>query len=248
VQGGLLVARTAPGAAVTVDGRTVRVSPDGVFLVGFTRDAAPETRIVVTSPAGRRLERRVEVGRRTYRIQRIDGLPPRKVSPRPEDLERIRAEADLIRVARARDDARADFLSGFVWPVVGRVSGVYGSQRILNGEPRQPHFGVDIAVPEGTPVHAPAPGVVTLVHPDMFFSGVTLIVDHGHGLSSAFLHLARILVREGQHVEQGQDIAEVGATGRVTGAHLDWRVNLFDARIDPALLAGRMPEAVVSPR
>ena len=134
------------------------------------------------------------------------------------------------------------FPDGFRWPAKGRISGVYGSQRILNGEPRRPHFGVEVAAPTGTEVSAPADGVVTLVHPDVFFSGGTLILDHGHGLSSAFLHLSRILVEKGERVVQGQLIAEIGETGRATGPHLDWRMNLLDRRIDPALLVGPMPK------
>jgi murein DD-endopeptidase MepM/ murein hydrolase activator NlpD len=130
--------------------------------------------------------------------------------------------------------------------VQGPISGVYGSQRILNGEPRRPHYGVDIAVPVGTPVRAPAPGIVTLAVPDMFFSGGTLIIDHGHRLSSSFLHLSKLHVDVGDRVEQGDLVAEVGATGRVTGAHLDWRMNLRDRRIDPQLLVPAMPEAVSS--
>jgi murein DD-endopeptidase MepM/ murein hydrolase activator NlpD len=127
--------------------------------------------------------------------------------------------------------------------VQGVISGVYGSQRILNGQPRNPHYGIDIAAPAGTLVQAPADGVVTLTHPDMFFSGGTLILDHGYGLSSAFLHLRRILVKRGEQVSQGKPIAEVGATGRVTGAHLDWRINLFQTRLDPQLLVAPMPTA-----
>ena len=173
-------------------------------------------------------------------LQRIDGLPPKKVSPSKEDMKRIRKEYAMVRDARARDDAREDFLGGFVWPVKGRISGVYGSQRILNGQPRRPHFGVDVAAPVGTLVRAPAPGIVTLTHDDMFFSGGTLIIDHGHGLSSTFIHLNAILVKEGERVSQGDPIAEVGATGRVTGPHLDWRMNLQGARLDPQLLVEPM--------
>jgi len=159
------------------------------------------------------------------------------VTPPPAVMERIRREAGLAARAREQDSDRPFFVSGFQWPVKGRISGVYGSQRILNGEPRQPHYGVDIAVPAGTPVKAPADGVVTLAHPGMYFSGKTLIIDHGHGLSSSLLHLQDIHVQVGQQVRQGQVIASVGATGRVSGAHLDWRMNWFTARVDPALLA-----------
>jgi murein DD-endopeptidase MepM/ murein hydrolase activator NlpD len=132
-------------------------------------------------------------------------------------------------------------MGGFIWPLEGRISGVYGSQRILNGTPRRPHFGVDIAASVGTRAMAPADGVVTLAHPDMFYSGGTLIIDHGHGLSSTFMHLHRILVNKGQRVRGGEPVAEVGATGRVTGPHLDWRMNLFTKRLDPQLLVEPMP-------
>ena len=241
-QGGLLRGQVPPGSTVEYEGDTVRVSRDGWFLIGFGRDAPPEAELVVVLPDGRRARRVLEVGRRQYDIQRIDGLPPSKVTPSEEDLARIRAEVKMVREARAIDDRRTDFLSGFRWPIKGRISGIYGSQRILNGEPRRPHFGIDIAAPTGTKVVAPTDGVVTLVHPDMYFSGGTMIVDHGHGLSSAFLHLSRILVAKGERVAQGQVIAEVGSTGRSTGPHLDWRINLFDRRLDPALLVGPMPK------
>ena len=242
-QGGLLRGRAPSGSTVEFAGDAVRVSKDGWFLVGFGRDAPPEAELVVIFPDGRRERQVLKVERREYDIQRIDGLPARKVTPRSEeDLARIRAEVRMVKQARVIDDPRSDFLSGFRWPIKGRISGVYGSQRILNGEPRRPHFGIDIAAPTGTKVVAPADGVVTLVHPDMFFSGGTMIVDHGHGLSSAFLHLSRILVEKGERVAQGQPIAEVGSTGRSTGPHLDWRINLFGRRLDPALLVGPMPE------
>ena len=225
------------------DGAPVRVSEDGWFLVGFGRGAPPEAALEVIWPDGRRERQVLTVKPREYQIERVDGLPARKVTPRSEeDLARIAADVALVKKARRTDDARTDFLDGFRWPVKGRISGVYGSQRILNGEPRRPHYGIDIAAPTGTKVLAPAGGIVTMAHPDMFFSGGTLIVDHGHGLSSAFLHLSRILVDEGDRVSQGQAIAEVGSSGRSTGAHLDWRINLFARRLDPALLAGPMPE------
>lgn len=243
IQGGLLRGQVPPGSAVEFEGEAVRVSKDGWFLVGFGRDAPPTAELVVVFPDGRRERQELTVERREYAIQRIDGLPPGKVTPRSdEDMARIMAEIRMTKKARAIDDPRTDFLSGFRWPIKGVISGVYGSQRILNGEPRRPHFGIDIAAPTGTRVAAPADGVVTLVHPDMFFSGGTMIVDHGHGLSSAFLHLSRILVEKGQRVAQGETIAEVGSTGRSTGPHLDWRMNLFGRRIDPALLVGPMPE------
>jgi murein DD-endopeptidase MepM/ murein hydrolase activator NlpD len=247
VQGGLVVGVTQPGSRVSQDGQPIRVSDGGDFLLGFGRDAPATSTLAIELPDGRSFERELSVAKREYRIQRIDGLPQRKVTPRtPEDLKRIRSDVAAVGKARARDDDRQDFRGGFIWPARGPISGVYGSQRILNGKPRRPHYGVDVAAPTGTPVYAPAAGIVTLAAPDMFFSGGTLIVDHGHKLTSTFLHLHRILVGVGDRVEQGDLIAEIGATGRVTGPHLDWRMNLRDRRIDPQLLVPPMPSADVA--
>ena len=240
IQGGLVRGVTEPGSKVTVNGTSVRVSAAGLFLVGFGRDEATPMTLEIASPGGEVLTKMLTVASREYKTQRIDGLPPKKVTPDETVLQRIQSETALVKAARARDDERTDFLTGFIGPAKGPITGVYGSQRILNGEPRRPHFGVDVAGPVGTPVVAPADGVVTLAHPDLYFSGGTLVLDHGHGLSSAFLHLSRILVEEGRSVQRGEVIAEIGATGRVTGAHLDWRMSLFDRRIDPQLLVGPM--------
>ncbi|GAB4232060.1 MAG: M23 family metallopeptidase [Kiloniellaceae bacterium] len=242
-QGGLILGRAAPGSTVALDGKALRLTGDGRFIFGFGRDAKPGATLTVTAPDGKVEERRLEVAQRDYDIQRIDGIQKDYVSPPEEVLARIRADAAAAREARTLDRPETDFDSGFIWPATGRISGIYGSQRILNGEPRQPHYGVDIAGPVGTPVKAPADAVVTLVHPDMYFSGGTLIMDHGHGLSSTFLHLEEILVSEGQRVRQGEVVALMGATGRVTGPHLDWRMNWFEERIDPTLLVPPMPKA-----
>ncbi len=239
-QGGLLVGAAPEGVQIVLDGKPVPVSPQGDFLLGFGRDAAPQARLEVVYPDGTREQRVLQVAQRHYDVQRVDGLPPRKVTPSAEDLQRIRADNAQVARARALDDGRTDYLAGFIWPAHGRISGVYGSQRILNGEPRRPHYGVDVAGAVGTPVVAPAPGIVTLAHPDMFYSGGTLILDHGQGLSSSFLHLSRLLVKVGQRVEQGQTIAEIGATGRVSGPHLDWRMNWRGRRVDPQLLVAPM--------
>jgi len=242
-QGGLIIGRTDPGARVLLDGRPLRVSGDGTFLIGIGRDQTGPLTLTATAPGAGQTTRELAVKSRTYRVQRIDGLPESRVTPPPEVSRRIQEEAARIREVRHRDDPRTDFRSGFAWPLLGRVTGVYGSQRILNGKPRRPHYGVDVAAPVGTPVAAPADAVVTLVDPDMYFSGGTLVMDHGHGLTSTFIHLSKILVESGQSVRQGQIVAEVGATGRASGPHLDWRMNLFDTRLDPALVAGPMPAA-----
>ncbi len=240
-QGGLVTGRVEPGDLVKVSGEPVRVSDEGIFLIGFGRDAPLTTTLSVFRDSREIETRPLKITKRNYDIQQINDLPKSKVTPPERDWQRIKQETALVKAARKLDDPRTDFLDGFIWPLEGRISGVYGSQRILNGKPRQPHFGVDVAAPVGTKVIAPAAGVVTLAHPDMFFSGGTLVIDHGHQLSSSFLHLHKILVSVGDRVKQGDVIAEVGATGRVTGPHLDWRMNLRSARIDPELLAPPMP-------
>lgn len=242
-QGAVLRGQVAPGTQVEFLARKVRVNEAGQFVIGLGRDAAPEATLTTISPAGERREHRFAVKQRDYVIQRIEGVPQQTVTPDPVQVKRAQQEAELTSRARQLDAANNDFMQVFTWPVIGRISGVYGSQRFYNGEPRAPHYGVDIAVPTGTPVHAPAAGVVTLVHPDMFFSGGTLIVDHGHGLSSTFIHLHKIVVQEGQRVVQGEVIAQAGATGRATGPHLDWRMNWFDQRVDPTLLVEPMAQA-----
>lgn len=235
-QGGLVMGQAPADSEVSFDGEPVLVSDDGRFLIAFDRDETDPRLLEVTFPDGGEWQRELIPEPREFNIERIDGLPDEQVTPPPEALERIRAEARLANEARTRRDQRDDWAEGFSWPVTGPITGVYGSQRILNGEPRNPHWGIDIAAPTGTPVEAPAPGIVTLAHDDMYFSGGTLFIDHGHGLVSAFLHLSEILVETGETVEPGQVVARVGATGRVTGAHLDWRMNLGNVRIDPALL------------
>ncbi len=241
VQGGLIVGRTDPGATILLDGKVVTASPDGIFLLGFGRDAAPTAALRIVHRDGVIDNRALAIGRRDWEIQRIDGLPQRQVTPDPEILKRIRADNALIARVRALESPSAGFLSGFVWPIHGRVSGVFGSQRVLNGEPRSPHRGLDIAAPEGTPVAACAEGAVSLVHPDMFYTGKTVVIDHGHGLNSIYVHMSEIAVETGQSVRKGDIIGKVGRTGRATGAHLHWGIALFDNALDPALLVGPMP-------
>ena len=220
---------------------TIRVSEAGDFIVGFNRDEPGSVLLSVTYPDGEVVSRTLEVEKREYDIQYVDGVPQATVTPPASAMERINREAAEIGATRKHDEPRLDFLVEWQWPVIGRISGVYGSQRVYNGEPRQPHYGVDVAGAIGTPVYAPAPGDVTFSNPDTWFSGGLVILDHGHGLSSAFLHLSKALVEVGQRVEQGDLIGEIGAQGRATGPHLDWRMNLFERRIDPQLLVGPMP-------
>jgi murein DD-endopeptidase MepM/ murein hydrolase activator NlpD len=241
-QGSVIFGRAAPGSTVSFKGRAVRVADDGRFVIGLDRDEAPEVELVVARTGVATDRRTMKVASRTYDIQRIDGLPPAQVTPPPAAQKRIERDYAQVRAARASDTPRGDVFAGFIWPCLGPISGVFGSQRILNGVPKQPHYGVDVAVPVGTQVVAPAGGIVTLAVPDMYYTGGTLMIEHGHGLSSAFLHLSKLHVKEGQELRQGDLIAEVGATGRVTGPHLDWRVNWLDARVDAQLLVGPMPK------
>jgi len=245
IQGGIVIGKTMPGSQVTFDKQSIRVSAEGDFVIGFNRDEPSYVNLSITGADGEKISKELKIKKRKYNIQRIDGLPKSKVSPKkPEVLARIRKEGAQAAQARKRDDERSDYLETFIWPTMGRISGVYGSQRVLNGQARRPHFGVDVAAPTGTNVVAPASGIITLAHKDMFFSGGTIILDHGHGLSSTFLHLNKLLIKKGDVVRQGDLIAQVGATGRVTGAHLDWRMNLFKRRVDPQLLVPPMESMI----
>jgi len=245
-QGAVIRGKVEPGSELYHGERRLRLSEQGEFVLGLDRDAPERIALKVIGPEGEAQEHRFDVARREYQIQRIEGVPQSTVTPNAEQIARARKEAALARQARDKDLPRTDFTAEFQWPLVGTITGVYGSQRFYNGEPRRPHYGVDVAAPQGTEVVAPAPGVVTLVHEGMFFSGGTLIIDHGHGLSSTFIHLHKILVEENEEITQGQPIAQVGATGRATGPHLDWRMNWFERRVDPTSLVGPMPQGLSS--
>ena len=236
LQGGLVVGVAQPGVTLKLGERPVPVAADGRFVFGFGRDEAAAMPLHVAYGDGRDLQVTLAIAQRQYDIQRIDGLPPAQVTPPPAVLERIRRENAMIAAVRQRNRPRTDFLQGWIWPARGPVSGVYGSQRILNGEPRQPHFGIDIAAPAGSPVVASTDGEVVLAETDLYYTGGTIIVDHGMGITAAYSHLQTVTVRTGQRVKQGEVIGTVGSTGRSTGPHLDWRVNWFDVRLDPLRL------------
>ena len=239
VQGGLLIGRVGPGNEVWVDGKPVRVT-DGTFCFGFGRDAGKPAIVKVRYPKNYEETREVVPKKRDFRIQRINGLPEKYVSPPKDILERIARDAHVVGVARATDTDQDWFIEKFDWPAEGPISSIYGSQRILNGQPREPHYGVDIAAPEGTPIHAPIPGVVTLAE-ELYLSGNTMIIDHGHGLSTSYLHMSRQDVKRGDMLKRGDQIGLVGQTGRVTGPHLCWRMNWFQTRLDAALVVSPRP-------
>lgn len=235
-QGGIVFGTLNAGESVWVGQRQLRLGDGGEFVFGLDRDAPEQVTLTIVDDKGQKQQVHYPVKQREYKVQRIEGVAQKHVTPPDEVLSRIANEAARVRQARTANDDRQDFLESFIWPLQGPITGVYGSQRVYNGVPKSPHYGIDIAAPVGTVVQAPAAGVVTLAEDDLYYSGGTLIVDHGHGLSSTFIHLHKVLVEVGQPVKQGQAIAEVGATGRVTGPHLDWRMNWFDVRVDPQLL------------
>jgi murein DD-endopeptidase MepM/ murein hydrolase activator NlpD len=239
-QGGLVIGSAPPGAAVTLDGKSQPATSDGTFLLGFSRDSARRRVLEVRLNGASIFKRDLEIKKRAYDVQRIDGLPRRKVTPSPADLKRIKAEAAALGAARARLSNASFFRSGFAWPALGRISGIYGSRRILNGKPRRPHFGVDVAAPEGTPVRAAAAGRIAFAHAGMFFNGKTVIIDHGLGLTSAYLHMSAITVESGATVDKGAIIGRIGKTGRATGAHLHWGMRLRATPVDPQLLVPPM--------
>lgn len=243
VQGGLIIGRASLGDEIILGSKEIYKDASGVFTIGLDRDAPRKLELKIRRDAQEYpLELNIEP--REYNIQRIEGVEQKYVTPDPKQVARSRRDVGRVVAARAKLRETADFAEGFRWPSIGPISGVFGSQRVYNGVPKRPHYGVDIAREVGAPVVAPAGGVVTLAE-DLYFSGLTVIVDHGHRLSSSFLHLSKLDVEVGQTVSAGDKIGEIGATGRVTGAHLDWRMNWTggegNIRIDPQLLVPAMP-------
>ena len=236
-QGGLVLATAEPDAHVKISGRTIQVDESGGFIFGLDRNHAPTLAIDVEFSNGTTVRRVIEVRQRSYDEQHINNLPKKMVTPPVKIRERIAREAENVRSARAHASDATHIRGKIIWPIKGTITGTYGSRRILNGEPRAPHYGVDIAAPAGTPVQVIASGVVRLAT-ELYLSGNTVIVDHGHGITSSYLHMQDISVIKGQRISQGHVIGQVGITGRTTGPHLDWRINWFEVRLDPELVAG----------
>jgi murein DD-endopeptidase MepM/ murein hydrolase activator NlpD len=251
-QGGLSFWKTKPGSQIFLDGEPVPADGEGHFALGFDRDHAGSAELVVILPDGSEERRTLAIEDRAFPESRIDGLPPSKVTPySDEDLTQIRREQKLKAQARATKTKTSYWRSGFAWPVYGRISGVYGSQRILNGEPKRPHSGTDVAAPpgttpmqfQGTEIRAPSAGIVTLAREGMFFEGGLILIDHGQEIESAMLHLSRVDVKPGDVVVKGEVIGAVGMTGRATGPHLHWTVNWKGQPMDAELLVGDIREA-----
>ena len=238
-QGAMVIGNTHPAAVVEYAGRTLRVTSYGTFVFGIGRDATGDVVLRIKQPATGWIEHRIAITPRAWPIENINGLPPSTVNPPKPIAERIEREQARVVAVRTRDDARTGFTQAFIWPVQGRISGRFGNQRVYNGTPKSPHSGMDIAVATGTPVQAPADGVITFADPGLYLTGGTVVLDHGHGISSNFLHLSRIDAKVGDAVKQGDVIGAVGATGRATGPHLHWGMNWFDTRIDPLLVLER---------
>ena len=232
IQGHFIIGKTEPGTEISIDKKKIKVSKDGYFAFGLDKDRKFD---VVISEGEKKIIKKVK--KRKYKIQRIDGLPEKKVTPPEEFYERIKKENKLISNAREVDSDLSFFKDQFIIPVEDAIiTGVYGSQRILNGIPKWPHYGLDFAQKKGSPVKAMNNGVVTLAEKDLFYTGATLIFDHGHGISTLYMHLDEIFVDIGDHVKKGDIIGTVGATGRATGPHLDIRLNWFGVRLDPATI------------
>ena len=230
IQGSFILGKTEPDSEVFIDKKKVKVTTDGYFAFGLGRDRKNDVVITIN-------EKKIikKVFKRKYKIQRIDGLEEKKVTPPEEVYERIKRENKLIGEARSINSNLTFFKEKFIIPVENAIiTGVYGSQRILNGKPKWPHYGLDFAADEGTEIKAMLDGVVTLAESDLFYTGGTLIFDHGHGISTLYMHMNKIYVKKGQKIKQGDTVGTVGSSGRATGAHLDVRLNWFQTRLDPA--------------
>jgi len=233
IQGHFIIGKTEPKSKIWIDKKPVKVSSDGFFVFGIDRDRKYDV-IITKMNEGKKEKIVKKIQKREYKIQRIDGLPEKKVTPPKELYDRIKRENKIISDARSIDSNLTFFKNKFIPPLdKAIITGVYGSQRILNGKPKWPHYGIDFAAKEGTKIKAMLDGTATMVEADLFYTGGTLIFDHGHGVSTLYMHMQKIYVKKGQKVKQGEIIGTVGSTGRSTGAHLDVRLNWFGTRLDP---------------
>jgi len=232
IQGHFIIGQTEPNSKIIIDKKEIKVSKNGFFVFGIDRDRKFD--ILITKISNGKKEKIVKkVFKRKYKIQKIDGLPENKVTPPEEVYKRIKKENNAIGEARAINSDLTYFKNKFIMPLDGIITGVYGSQRILNGKPKWPHYGIDIAAKQGTHIKSSADGIVTMAEDDLYYTGGTVIMDHGHGISTIYSHLENVLVSVGDKINQGDIIGTVGSTGRSTGPHLDFRINWFQTRLDP---------------
>lgn len=232
-QGGLIVGKTSPGSKVTLNEQLLKVSSQGDFVFGFGRDDTRSYLLTVVDTNGTTSSKKLTPSTRQYKIERVEGISQKIMKPNVKNIERAQKDRLQVKKARSITSDLTDFSTGFTAPRNSKITGVYGSQRFYNGKPKSPHYGVDYRGKVGAPVFAPSGGIVTLWQPNMFYSGGTLMIDHGFGVNSTFLHLSQSHVKVGQRIEKGQLIAAVGKSGRASGPHLDWRVNWFNIRTDP---------------
>ncbi len=240
-QGGLVLGTAPAGSKIAYEGRSVPVSETGTFLLGLHRDAPARADLTIELPGGLKEAQNLSIAPRDWHIERVDGVPQTLVTPDPETAAKIAADSRKMAAARAQVSLTPFYETGFLRPAEGRISGVFGSQRILNGSPRAPHSGLDIAAPQGTPIRATADGIVSLSDPDMTLTGQTVFINHGFGLQSVYIHMSAIHVENGQSVKQGDVIGEIGMTGRATGPHLHFGVTWFDTRLDPETVLTVLP-------
>lgn len=245
-QGGLVIGKAVPGADAMLDGMALDIDAEGNFAFGFDRDHGKQARLTLRYPDGSSVDRMLDISPRDWKIQRVEGVPQKFVTPPPEAAAAIARSTKLKNEAREKRAEGSSFRESFVWPATGPISGVFGSQRYYNGEPRRPHYGVDVAAPTGTEIVAPASGVITLADMDMYFEGGLVFLDHGQGVTSLMMHMSRIDVKAGDRVEQGDVLGAVGATGRSTGPHLHWGLYWRGAWLDPQRLVGPMPQGNTS--
>jgi murein DD-endopeptidase MepM/ murein hydrolase activator NlpD len=236
IQGGLVKGNIFPNKVIKFEDKILLKDTNGNFVFGFGRDYKENSYLEVKISEKKWLKRSFKIKNKTYNTQIINGLQKKMVTPPKSFYDRIKKENKSIKLIRNLNTEVNFIFQEFVLPITGIVTGVFGSQRILNGKPRRPHYGIDIAAPKGTPVIAPIDSIVRMAKKDLYFTGGTIILDHGHGVTSVYSHLSLININVGDKVIKGQKIAEVGSSGRSTGPHLDWRVNWFNQRLDPALL------------
>lgn len=241
-QGGIAIGTAPVGSWITYNGRTVPTTYVGRFVLGFERDAPARAEISIKLPKNAGVETRTfDIKPREWAIERVNGLPEKLVKPNRRTQAKIEADNKLLDEVRERTETVPFFETGFIMPAEGKISGVFGSQRILNGEPRAPHVGLDIAAPVGTPVRAAADGVVSLAKADMVLTGKTVVLEHGFGLDSVYIHLNAIKVKEGQILRQGDIIGEVGKSGRTNGPHLHFGITWYNTRLDPQTIMAVLP-------
>ena len=231
LRGGVITGNLEDGSKLKIDNKQVEVFEKGRFIFAFGRKYKDNVKIEINDKV-----KKFTVSKKKYKIENIKGLPRKKVEPSKEDLNKIISDQNKIKKAKLIGYKTRLFNEKFILPSKGRMSGFYGSQRILNSKPRRPHAGIDIAAKEGTSVIAPSSGIIKLVEEDMFFTGNTIIMDHGLGLISIFAHLKDVFVGKGEKVLQGQKIGSIGMTGRATGPHLHWGVYLNNTSVDPEVL------------